>query len=178
MSTRSALDDPSEIITAGFYFVSQGRLMLLTLDSKWQPQQFSPCCWNTVLLMHVVRHTPSRADSELGVNLVQLHLRALCYKKKMLGSSATWPGVLRRWPSMKKSNEENSFLQISPLCTDSFLCSQTMFLFPVANEHLRIWFSSLEWLPLTTRMLICLNPFSSTYLEVNHLEPAFQRGAG
>lgn len=24
MSTRSALDDPSEIITAGFYFVTQG----------------------------------------------------------------------------------------------------------------------------------------------------------
>lgn len=38
---------------------------------------------------------------------------------------------------MKKSNEENSFLQISPLCA-AFLCSQTMFFFPVANEHLRI----------------------------------------
>lgn len=52
------------------------------------------------------------------------------------------------------------------------------FVSPVANEHLRIWFSSLEWLPLTARMLICLNQFSSSYLEVNHLEPAFQRDAG
>lgn len=79
---------------------------------------------------------------------------------------------------MKKSNEENRLFQISSLCVDSFICSQTIFSPSVANELLRIWFSSLEWLPLTARMLICLNPFSSTYLEVNHLEPAFQREAG
>lgn len=179
MSTRSALDDPSEIITAGFYFITQGCLiLLLTLDSKWELQQFSPCCWNTALLMCDVPRKPYQADSELGVNLVQLHLHAPHYKK-MPGSSATWSDVLSRCLSMKKSKEENRLFQICSLCVDSFICSQTNFFSPsVANEHLRIWFSSLEWLPLTARMLICLNPFSSTYLEVNHLEPAFQRGAG
>lgn len=144
---------------------------------------FLPCRWSTVLLTYVLPDRLYQADSELEVNLGQLHLHTSCYKQT-LGSGTPWPGVLGRWPSMKNSNEENSFHQISPLCADSFLCSQTRFFFsffffpPVANEHLRIWFSSLEWLPLTARMLICLNPFSSSYLEVNHLEPAFQRDAG
>lgn len=56
-------------------------ILLLTLDSKWELQQFSSCCWNTALLMCAVPRKPNQADSELGVNLVQLHLRAPCYKK-------------------------------------------------------------------------------------------------
>lgn len=130
MSTRSALDDPSEIITAGFYFITQGCLiLLLTLDSKWELQQFSPCCWNTALLMCDVPRKPYQADSELGVNLVQLYLHAPRYKK-MPGSSATWSDVVRRCLSMKKSKEENRLFQICSLCVDSFICSQTNF-FPL-----------------------------------------------
>lgn len=76
-----------------------------------------------------VPRKPYQADSELGVNLVQLHLHAPRYKK-MPGSSATWSDVLSRCLSMKKSKEENRLFQICSLCVDSFICSQTNF-FPL-----------------------------------------------
>lgn len=123
-----------------------------------------------------------QADPELGVTLGQLHLRTLCYKE-MPCSSIPRPGVLGRWLSMKNSNEKTASTKSLHYVLILFYVLKLVFsltffpLFfpfsPVANEHLRIWFSSLEWLPLTARMLICLNPFSSSYLEVNHLEPAF-----